>query len=70
MNLTDFAYQLLEQQEELVFLRKRNAQLEEEVGKYRESVQQELWNHQDTFGKILTAALDPNSYINKHMRGE
>lgn len=69
-NLTDFAYQLLDQQEELMSLRERCARLEQEVNMYRESTNRELQRHQETFGKILSAAIDPDSYINKRMRGE
>lgn len=69
-NLTDFAYQLLDQQEELSSLRQRCVELEMEVEKYRANMHQELAHHQETFGKILASAIDPNSYINKRMRGE
>lgn len=70
MNLKDFAYQLLDQQEELESLRSRNRWLEQQIEKYQESSQQEFEHHQKTFGRVLEAALDKDSFINKRMRGE
>jgi regulator of replication initiation timing len=70
MNLTDFAYQLLDTQQELSQLRERNAYLEIEVERYRQDMSDNVRQHEENFGKILTAALDPDSHINKRMRGE
>lgn len=66
MNVKDFANSLLEMQWELEHLRAENYRLQQIVEDYRDSQVAELDHHCQVFGSILTAALDPNSHINKN----
>lgn len=65
MNIKDFAYSLLETQEELEYLRRENAHLKEMLSIYQESQHDQLKANEQLFGSLLCAALDPDSRIHK-----
>jgi hypothetical protein len=70
MNITDFAHQVLDMQDELYSLRSRNAYLEEELEKYHDHVEAQIEGHQQMWGKLLSAAIDPKSRLNNMFNKE